>query len=62
MSDVEKVNNNLKELLIDAVKLLDSAQNRLLGFEKDKYHDLKRYIDLSNIMNFGKHDETNQQH
>ena len=54
MSETEKVNNNLKELLIDAVKLLDSAQNRLLGYEKSKYHDLKRYIDLSNIMKFSK--------
>lgn len=53
MSDKEKADNNLKELLIAAVKLLDSAQNRLLGYEKNKYNDLKRYIDLSNIMNFG---------
>lgn len=53
MSDVERINNNLKELLINAIKLLDSAQNRLLGYEKNKYNDLKRYIDQSNIMKFG---------
>lgn len=29
MSDTERVNNNLKQLLSDAVNLLDSAQNRL---------------------------------
>ena len=57
MSDIERVNNNLKELLIDAVKLLDSAKNRLLGFEKSKYNDLKRYIDQSNIMKFGQPDD-----
>jgi predicted site-specific integrase-resolvase len=53
MSDADRVNNNLKQLLSDAVKLLDSAQNRLYGYEKNKYNDLKRYIDLSNIMKFG---------
>jgi hypothetical protein len=57
MSDTERVNNNLKQLLSDAVKLLDSAQNRLYGYEKNKYNDLKRYIDLSNIMKFGQPNE-----
>ena len=42
MSDIERVNNNLKQLLSDAVKLLDSAQNRLYGYEKNKYHDLNK--------------------
>ena len=59
MSDTERVNNNLKELLADAVKLLDSAKNRLLGYEKNKYNDLKRYIDQSNIMKFGNSDDNN---
>jgi hypothetical protein len=57
MSDTERINNNLKDLLINAVKLLDSAQHRLLGYEKNKYKDLKRYIDQSNIMKFGQPDE-----
>lgn len=44
------MNDNLKQLLGDAVKLLDSVQKRLYGYEKKKYNDLKRYIDLSKIM------------
>lgn len=56
MSDTERVNNNLKQLLIDAVKLLDSGQNRLYGYEKNKYNDLKKFIDLSNIMKLGQPD------
>ena len=44
------MNDNIKQLLGDAVKLLNSVQKRLYGYVKNKYNDLKRYIDLSKIM------------